>query len=103
MILLVENVDLLLKLGETMLVFLEICIYLYNVVNAEEADCNPSALFPQTSVSSSSRFAASQNRVSLSLDTLLMRQKYFRFTPALPQPGAQLCPGVAVVCRDVND
>ena len=26
-----------------------------------------------------------------------MRQKYFRFTPALPQPGAQLCPGVAVV------
>ena len=26
-----------------------------------------------------------------------MRQKYFRFTPASPQPGAQLCPGVAVV------
>ena len=100
-----------LKLGETLLVFLEICIYIYIFVICSRylyllrqiVDCNPSALFPQTSVSSSSRFAASQNRVSLSLDTLLMRQKYFRFTPASPQPGAQLCPGVAVVCRDVND
>ena len=52
---------------------------------------------PQTSVSSSSRLAAAQNKVSLSLDTLLMRQKYFRFTPASPSRVHNCVRGVAAV------